>query len=307
MSQRSRARLLREQHLASRLMNKLPDEGNVPAPPEQPRRPSVDEPERDEIELVVRAAAVASLTEFEFVERIRSHGIMIRACTGTNQINGYTLQYDGSHSYRETELGADLVLPVLRENWDSGYQARIQAADAWLGRRIATTFDRNQVRITHPVIWTRMIGDARQFATSLRSVPAAQTTTWAHAAARTAGALAAWSLRPACLWREQFAMAALELARSSQDSDPMPSQALIGAQLNQVGFGLTSLDPEVVDLPRQQLLLLVQLVDVLLLITKTHMTRRELRRWQALDDIGSMLGDICLDLHARAQRGGGQR
>jgi hypothetical protein len=307
MSQRSRARLLREQHLASRLMNKLPDASNVPAPSEQRRRPSVDDPERAEIELVVRAAAVASLTEFEFVERIRSHGIVIRACTGANQITGYTLQYDGGHSYRETELGADLVLPVLRENWDSGYQARIQAADAWLARRIATPFDRNQVRLTHPVIWTRMIGDARQFATSLRSVHPAQTPTWAHAAARTAGALAAWSLRPACLWREQFAMAALELARSAQDSAPAPIRPRIRAELNQVGFGLASLDPEVVDLPRQQLLLLVQLVDVLLLVTKTHMTRRELSRWQALDDIGSMLGDVCLDLHARAQRGRRQR
>ncbi|MBU3063102.1 hypothetical protein KO481_16400 [Nocardia sp. NEAU-G5] len=258
---------------------------------------------RVHLELMIRAAAVASLSESEFIARIRSTSTEIWAASGATPITRYALAHDG-RLYRDIDLGRDLALTVLRGAWDTSYAAQAHAAMMWQAQHVRGAHDRGDIRLSHPVMWARMITAAGQIGATLRPVPPAATGVWAHAAARTAGVLAQWSHRAQPAMTERIAGAALDLGRSAQTAPPETTRREIGACTARVAYGLAQLDRAVIDPPREQLLLLAQLMGVVLLIAKAHRDRGEIHPGRGLEAAAASLSMVCRDLHTQAQRRG---
>jgi hypothetical protein len=263
------------------------------------QRPALDSV-RVHLELMVRAAAVASLSEGEFIARIRATGTEIWAGSGAILITRYALAYN-QRLYRETDLGRDLALTVLRGNWDTSYGAQAHAAMMWQAQHVRGAYDRDDIRLSHPVMWARMITAAGQIGATLRTVPVSRTGVWTHAAARTAGVLAQWSHRSQPAMAERIASAALDLGQSAQTAPPEATKGEIAACTARVAYGLAQLDREVIDPPREQLLLLAQLIGVVLLIAKAHWDRGEIQSGRGLEAAAASLSVVCRDLH-QAQR-----
>jgi|GEM_PF-6429115 len=306
MTQRSRAQWLKQYGL--QVSQTQPDiDVDDPVTFERPRG-AVDAAERDRLEVLARAAAGASTTEHEYVERFRAGGGTIWACSAAaNTVTSYAVQFGSGRPYTDGDLGTDLLLPVLRGHWDTGPHAQVEAAAAWREYRYPSDFDRHRVRLSHPVVWTRMLADAERFGSYLRAIPARDTAVWAHAAARTGGVFAAWSARAPQPWCAHFACAALELGRSAQASAHEPGSAGIDPDLSQVAYGLAQLDSAAPDPAREQLLLLVHLFGAMLLIGAAHRARGEFARRQGLEAAIEAVAMVWRDLHAKAQREGNAR
>ncbi|WP_109524856.1 MULTISPECIES: hypothetical protein [Nocardia] len=263
----------------------------------------------ERIELLIRAAAVASLTEAEFVRRLRSAGVAVWASGFDHRVSagGYVVQAPvGSADIRhDVAIGLDLGLGMLREQWDQGPQAAVAARWQWHGTRMPGDFDRDRIALSHPVMWSRMFSDAAQFTHELRRLPPARAASqWAWASARLSGAFAAWSIRAEPDLNGPFATAALQLRWSA--SALQPAQDLVVGQrrraapnLSRVAFGLTNLDHSADD-PTRTLLLVIQLCGALFEIGKAHRRRGELPRAAALEHAAAGLNTVCEQLHTDA-------
>ncbi|WP_280384268.1 hypothetical protein [Nocardia wallacei] len=261
--------------------------------------------ERARHELLVRAAAAPSVWEWEFVRRIRAEGAAIWACASVaGSVDRYAVQLDGAaRPYTDTALGADLILPVLRGDWDICGHAQAEAAAEWRKQRRRTAFDRDRLWLSDPVVWTRMLADAEQFTRCLRTVPADERMVWSHAAARTAGVSAVWAGRMQPSLATSFTRLARVLGWSAGECvSPVPIVWDSRLSLGHVAFGLANLDSSLPDRPCEQLFLLLQLIGAVVLIGKAHRARGELARWRAIDDATGSLTEVCRELHARALR-----
>ncbi|MGF6881781.1 hypothetical protein ABH933_001292 [Nocardia sp. GP40] len=302
MTEKSRANWLQQYGLA------LPQHrprGDIDDPLDIEHRP-VPANVRVHLELMVRAAAVASLAEDEFIARIRATGIEVWAGSGATPITRYALAHEG-RLYRDIDLGRDLALSVLRRDWDTSYAAQVRAAMMWQAQQVPGAFDRGGIRLSHPVMWARMITAAAQIGAVLRTVPSNSTRPWAHAAARTAGVLAQWSHRVQPAIAERIAGAALDLGRSAQAAPPEGTGTEISAGTARIAYGLAQLDRAVIDPPREQLLLLAQLMAAVVLIAKAHRDRGEIQRGHSLEATAASLSAVCGDLRTQAQRWGSSR
>jgi hypothetical protein len=174
----------------------------------------------------IRAAAVASVSEAEWVRRVRQAGIVVKprfASGTTDVVVGYraALRNPGGqlNFYGGGTLGADLSLPRLQEAWpaptiDQANAASAEWQAAFRGERSpGSSASRDQLR-------PNATADARArldtFAARLERTPIGDRIGWSHAARDTAGALAAWA-RFDPQHADQIHAAAAAIARTAQD------------------------------------------------------------------------------------------
>ena len=206
----------------------------------------------------VRACAVSSADEAEFVRRVRGQGMLIRPrfARGTQDvIEGYRVAARPQFGERPIwfgggRLGKDLSLPRLREEWpDTPLTATAATAEwraAWRGVRVAKPGRETVERVQPPPQTRERIGqDIELLAQRLRFARNADPVLWARTAHQVSGALAAWSAgtepTPGPLAAAADAIArSAELQRHAQPANPggtltVDNSALLFALVGKTG------------------------------------------------------------------------
>ncbi len=184
------------------------------------------EPARSAVSRRVRAAAVASRTEAEFVRRARRDGLLVRPrfAAGTQDVVvGYSAAVKpASRDERPVWFGGgrldrDLSLPRLREQWPDTPHAASAAAAEWTAaaRHRRPVAPGRETREVDPRLVEQARRDVVGIRAWLRTVDPADTATWAGAARETSGMFAALSARVE-VTPGPLARAADQLARSAQ-------------------------------------------------------------------------------------------
>jgi len=180
---------------------------------------------RRRLERVVRGCAAAARDEAEFVRRVRAAGCLAlpRYATGrADRVVGYRVAVRPRAGERAVWFGGgrlarDLTLPRLRAGWPAAHPPAESPVSEWRsaaveGQPVAP--GRETVE-PDPLLWSRYTAEVAALRDRLRAVPAEDRATWAHVAAQTAGAFAAWSTRVEAT-PGPLAAAAESLARSAQ-------------------------------------------------------------------------------------------
>ncbi|WP_028478723.1 hypothetical protein [Nocardia sp. CNY236] len=233
---------------------------------------------------IVRAAAIASISEAEFVRRLRTPGVMLQPLTNMagSMIVGYRLRdpriaplgpeiFDG-------DLGLDCRLDELRLEWDHSEQAHLEATAEWRQTRVVSDLQRREsVLLTSPVMWRRALVDATQFTDWLWQVDAFDHQAWRWAATRLAGVLSIWSLRVEGTSVGPIASASHELARGGLQpgSRRRPFGEGQGPSLSHTAYVLAQQAATAGD-PVCESLLLTKLNSAMVSIAKAHRRRGEL-------------------------------
>lgn len=191
----------------------------------------------------VRASAVGSTSEAEFVRRLRREGLWVRprfVSGGQDVVVGYSVAERPIHGQRAEwraggRLGRDLTLPRLREAWTpvepvEGAQRATEAVAewraAWRGAPIARP-DAEPVTVDEAT-WKRCASQVAAINKHLTTVPVTDHVAWAQAAHEASGVLAAWSLRteqtPGELASASDALARAAAQRRSPACDAFPRQ-----------------------------------------------------------------------------------
>ncbi|MGW5383916.1 hypothetical protein [Nocardia sp. NPDC003963] len=260
---------------------------------------------------LVRAAAVASLSEAEFVRRIRRDGVAMwpHRRTVDGRVHGYAMELSIGlgRTYHDTDMAADLTLSHLREDWDDRRPARGRASAEWQGLRPYGDFDRDQVVLLHRSVWSRMFTDVGLFNQYLRELTPAEAARWSWAAARLAGVAGQWACRatgdPAL--GGALGKASRALGRSAvhhqcvgrAPADPVPSR------LHRAAYGLAQFRPADLDPMRSSVLLLVQFIAGVVEISKAHRRRAEVSMSGQLDEVVAELGWHCRRLYVQCSQG----
>lgn len=203
------------------------------------RRQTPQEQPRAILARTIRAAAVGSTTEAEFLTALREKGVIVRPRWeqgGTREVVGWSVAFADRPGGRSTskgwyspfrDLGKDLSLPKLREGWDNTPENRADAARLWAGEKAPK-------QQAPRVDAQRIAEDLRTARDQLATVPIGDRQEWIWAARRTAGMYSAAAASAAFTAREQrlFATAAETLTRSCRvpitdepAAVPMPSAA----------------------------------------------------------------------------------
>lgn len=184
------------------------ERGVKPAERVRAERQGAVEVDAHRLERTVRAAAIASLDEGEFVRRLRRGGVLIRpryAAGRDDVVAGYSVALRPNGDDRPVWFGGgrlarDLTLPRLREGWPDSPQTAQAAVDEWR----ATSENPWQYRpvargreeaTPDPELWEQYTRELGALRAQLRDVSPEDRATWAHVARETAGAFAAWSQR----------------------------------------------------------------------------------------------------------------
>ncbi|MBH1934129.1 hypothetical protein I5Q34_07440 [Streptomyces sp. AV19] len=178
------------------------------------------EPARLTLARRVRAAAVASTSEGDFVAHLRRSGVLVRPrykAGGQHEVVGYSVALrerngDAPVWYGGGKLAKDLTLTQLRAQWPENDPAA--AVDAWKSGQAVREPD--SVWLRDESAWevaARQVAAARE---RLATVPVEDVAQWAQAARETAGLFAAWSQRLEGDRPGPLARAADVLARSAQ-------------------------------------------------------------------------------------------
>lgn len=184
------------------------ERGVKPAEQARANRGSGVEVETHRLERAVRAAAIASLDEGEFVRRLRREGMLIRprfAAGRDDVIAGYSvaLRPTGSERpiwYGGGRLARDLTLPRLREGWPDNPHAAQAGVDEWRATsknpwKYRPVAPGREEQAPNPKLWEQYTRELSDLRAQLRQVPVTDRAAWAHVARETAGAFAAWSQR----------------------------------------------------------------------------------------------------------------
>lgn len=185
---------------------------------ERPARLGHPEPARTGIARKIRAAAAASRSEAEFLDRARAQGLLLRprwAAGDRREVVGYSVavRTDGSEPllwFGGGRLAPDLTLPRLRRRWPSEPHA---AAEAWA--HASGGGDRSPRRLRQEA-WAQAAHVVDDVRGRLAAVPAADQAAWAAAAGEAAGALSAIAGRVEGNRPGQLSRAADELTRAAQ-------------------------------------------------------------------------------------------
>ncbi|MFE3060366.1 relaxase/mobilization nuclease domain-containing protein [Nocardia sp. NPDC059239] len=192
---------------------------------ERAKRLDAPETERERLRRLVRAHAVASDSETEFVTGLRAVGISIRPryATGTtDEVTGYSVRWrrDGSEIgpwVGGGTLAKDLTLRALREQqWDDSPQARREALSAWNARTGGASKTTRRERGDGVDAWQRAAEDIAGWRERLAQIPHGDRRQWAYMAGQAAGVFAAWSEVFEGDQPGAFAAAAKEMTRSAQ-------------------------------------------------------------------------------------------
>lgn len=170
------------------------------------RSPASAETQSARLSRKVRACAVASADEGEFVRRCRREDLWIkpRFAAGTQDVvTGYSVAERPEHGQTATwraagHLGRDLTLPRLREGWEDSPTVATEAAAewkaAWRGQPPVLRGGRESVDVD-PGLWVRYADEMKAVTGRLAEVAGADHATWAKVAQETSGVFAAWSMR----------------------------------------------------------------------------------------------------------------
>jgi hypothetical protein len=194
---------------------------------------------RQTLERIVRACAIASRDEAEFIRQLRDEGVRCRPrfaeCT-TDEVVGYSVRLPGAAEgplrtiwYGGGRLARDLTLPALRRSWGQSEDGRQRAVVEWKSEAPAkprSTAERQAELKQRALAWHRCTMELERVRRQLRATgsdPAAIT----HAAREGAGVLAAWSIALEGEQPGSLARAARQLARSAElpAHTPIPPEA----------------------------------------------------------------------------------
>ncbi len=160
------------------------------------------EPERAALARTVRAAAVASAGEAEFVRRLRASGLLVcprYGAGGTEEVVGYSVALapaanGGPIWYGGGRLARDLALPALRSGWEGSAERPEEALEAWRTRRGTVTKGR-EAQVLRSEGWRNGAVRIELALVELVAVPASDSARWAAVARELSGMFAAWSAR----------------------------------------------------------------------------------------------------------------
>lgn len=173
---------------------------HTPQELEAAKRRGRDEPERDTLERIVRAASVSSQTEDEFVRRLRAEGLLVRGTRKKDdQVQGFSVAMKPPKDekvifYGGSVIARDLGLGVLRQRWPQGPEERRDAAAEWEAalkgaRPVKVGAERSDPSFTAGQLNTEL----RMWKEKLTKLPVDDHEGWRQASADLAGAFAAWS------------------------------------------------------------------------------------------------------------------
>ncbi|WP_280393822.1 hypothetical protein [Nocardia brasiliensis] len=267
--------------------------------------------------LTIRATATASLSEGEWVRRIRGAGVPIVAHWSEDDVvTGYGVARPTEINHTDAGKPAvlldgylpfDLRLPALRAQWDNRDRARAQALFQWQDLRPSRSFDRESVELTDPALWGRAFTDSARFNEYVRPVPHGNRAEWSRVASRVAGVLALWSRRTEGPAPAALAAAATELGRSAQlcaqiTDRPRLESGVLAPDLSLTAIVLAQLNTGYEDPPGESLALLMQLLTTVMLIAKSHRRRGETAEANRVVDACAPLHATCRTLHELARR-----
>ncbi|MEV6562961.1 hypothetical protein AB0M22_45090 [Nocardia sp. NPDC051756] len=241
------------------------------------QRLGAPETDREALSRRVRALAVASGSEAEWIREVQAAGIIISPYFrrgGMDEVTGYKVELpprrnlDGklekSLSYGGGYLARDLTLPRIREwaPWDRGADAREEALTEW--RNITKSSGKqHHSRISSPLDEQQTVDELGRWSRYVREIPAADRDAWAKAASQSSGMFAALSVRteqrPGPLDR-----LSRQLARAGHvQGEQRRPWGVHGSGLRHVSRMLMSLSP---DPARANLALMYAMVDCLLAV-----------------------------------------
>lgn len=183
---------------------------------------------REDIAQRVRAAAVASTSEAEWVRRVRSSGVVIKprfAAGSTDVVVGYRAALTSDREagrlnfYGGGQLGRDLSLPRLREMWpEPSLEVAGQASAEWQAafRSKAAAAPGRETVVPLPTAVEASRRNLEAFTTQLRHTPLTDRAAWSRAARDVSGALSAWAQADPANAAELRAAAAA-VGRAAQD------------------------------------------------------------------------------------------
>jgi len=160
------------------------------------------------LERSVRAAAIASADEGEFVRRLHQAGVIVRPrfVSGRDDVvAGYSVALRPRPGepivwHGGGRLARDLTLPRLRQGWPDTPQDAQAGVDEWRAtwrnpmRYTPVAPGREQHELS-PDVWREYTDDVTRLREQLAQVDPTDRAAWAHVARETSGALAAWSQR----------------------------------------------------------------------------------------------------------------
>lgn len=246
--------------------------------------------QRDELGQRIRAAAVASASEAEWLRRVRADAVVIpRFAEGTTDVvAGYRAALKGQESlrfYGGGQLGRDLSLPRLRELWPApSLEQAGEASDEWQaafrGRRTGVVGrEQRELPTTAPEAARRNLA---AYADRLAKVPTTDRVAWSVAAREVSGALSAWAQvdqqnGPA------LRQAAAVIGRAAQDRRPSAGPAQRTGQ-SAVTTSLVFLAAQGGKRPEvAAAALMAQLVQMAAAIRDYHRATQNLREARAVD------------------------
>jgi hypothetical protein len=215
------------------------------------------DPERIELARAVRAAALSSRTEDEFVRRLRDAGVAAKPRydhSGSHRVTGYSVAREPGPGedavfFSGGALAKDLTLPALRKGWevDEGDPRRAatewgryrnpdatsdeilpgqyrrydwdEASSEWGHGRAGATVGGPETQTWAPNQWNQSATRLGQVVHQLREIPADDRRAWETAAHNAAGLMAAMSARLEPI-PGPLAKAADVMARSAQPRNP---------------------------------------------------------------------------------------
>lgn len=199
------------------------------------------EPERASLARSVRASAVASRDEAEFVRRLRDQGVLVRpyyaSGSGRSVVAGYSVALrppEGSQPvwYGGGHLARDLRLPALRAGWESTEDDRRTAVPEWNREASRPTSSGTgsegggrEAKQWGSGAWGEATEQLGRVCRTLSTMPLDDTAAWSTAAGDAAGVVGGLAARLEPLERGPLSRAADALADAAQTREPRPTRA----------------------------------------------------------------------------------
>jgi hypothetical protein len=299
-------RELEKKHELFRVSGISSAKGYTPREVEAGKMRGRSEHERATLERAVRAASTASLSEDEFVRRLRGEGLLVKpSLTKDGDVRGYSVALvppSGQRAifYGGSTVARDLGLGVLRNQWDAKPADQVLADKEW------TAAARN-LRVVAPgreqadpdFSGGRLSEELKGWADKLAALDPEDHEGWRAAAGEMAGAFSAWSRatedKPGPL-----AEVAKELSRSAQLSRqnyrPKKRDAGMGWRASSMLIYLSAQDD-----PRATLAVFRRMLEVTGALRQHHEATGDLVRVRGMDQRArARLVALNEQLHVRA-------
>lgn len=200
------------------------------------------EPERLQLQRIVRAAATQARTEAEFINNVLSHrGVRIEAAHwqpgNRDVVTGYKVGFRDGIAFGASKLASDLTLSKLRPNWTETPETAQLARDLWAGD--ASKLDPLRATPDVPEQLDQAARHLADFNDHLRRLNPHDKDAWAEATSSLAGTAAVVATGQPAAFKEHGGRAADVLARialedkwtTSPDPAPTVPSGLSGAEL----------------------------------------------------------------------------